>query len=229
MPGHRELPDYRELTEPALLAACAEGDGEAFGEAARRYQDRLWALALRTLGDREEAADALQDGLLNAYRAVLAGRFRGDSALPTWLHRVVVNACLDRVRRRQARPVVAERTQADAEAVPDPRAGTDAASEVADRLDVASALASLPLEQRVALVLVDMQGLPVREAALVLGVAEGTVKSRCARGRARLLPLLAPGRRDGTGGSTGSSHSPRPSTFEPESHGQRTGGRACES
>ena len=192
-------------TDAELQAACVAGDTHAFEEALRRHQDRLWAVALRTLGDPEEAADALQDALVSAYRAVAAGSFRGDAALTTWLHRVVVNACLSRVRRRQARPIAADAAANAVELVPDPRDDVEASL---DRLDVAAALATLPLEQRVALVLVDMQGLPVRDAALVLGVAEGTVKSRCARGRARLLPLLAPGRTASQGRAARAQGSP---------------------
>ena len=67
-----------------------------------RHRDRLWAVAIRTLGDPEEAADALQDAMISAFRR--ASSFRGDSAVTTWLHRIVVNACLDRLRRRAARP-----------------------------------------------------------------------------------------------------------------------------
>src|SRR6266540_5831348 len=91
-------------SDHALLRAHLAGDRNAFNQLIRRHRDRLWAVALRTLGDREEAADALQDALLSAYRA--AGRFRGDAAVTTWLHRIVVNACLDRARRRQSRPTV---------------------------------------------------------------------------------------------------------------------------
>jgi RNA polymerase sigma-70 factor (ECF subfamily) len=163
----------------ALLRAHAAGDRQAFAELVRRHQDRLWAVALRTLGDREDAADALQEALISAYRS--AHRFRGDSAVTTWLHRIVVNACLDRVRRRAARPTV-------------PLAGTEprpvAPVDSDTALDVRAALSRLPVEQRAALVLVDVQGYSVAEAATVLGVAEGTVKSRCARGRARLAALL---------------------------------------
>ena len=163
----------------ALLRAHAAADRDAFAELVRRHRDRLWAVALRTLGDREEAADALQDALISAYRS--AHRFRGESAVTTWLHRIVVNACLDRVRRRAARPTVA---LADTEPAPAPAVDSDTA------LDVRSALAKLPVEQRTALVLVDVQGYSVAEAARILDVAEGTVKSRCARGRARLAALL---------------------------------------
>jgi RNA polymerase sigma-70 factor, ECF subfamily len=162
-----------------LLRAHAGGDRDAFGELFRRHRDRLWAVALRTLGDPEDAADALQEALIAAMRG--AGGFRGDAAVSSWLHRIVVNACVDRVRRRQARPTVPLADDADS---PARAADPDLA------LDIRSALATLPEEQRLALVLVDMAGYPVADAAAVLGVAEGTVKSRCARGRARLAVRL---------------------------------------
>jgi RNA polymerase sigma-70 factor, ECF subfamily len=172
-----------DVRDRALLAAHLDGDGEAFGRLVAEHQGRLWAVALRTLGDREEAADALQDALLSAYRS--AGTYRGEAKVTTWLHRVVVNACLDRVRRRAVRPTV-----------PLPASGEEPASPRDDMsaretaLDVESALAALPVEQRAAIVLVDLQGLPVEEAARALGVPVGTVKSRCSRGRARLAVSL---------------------------------------
>jgi len=165
-----------------LLRAHVAGDRDAFGELVRRHRDRLWAVALRTLGDREEAADALQDALLSAYRA--AERFRGESAVTTWLHRIVVNACLDRARRRQVRPAIG---------LPELPPGREPVAVEPDRdtaREVWAGLAQLPAEQRVPLVLLDMQGYSVAEIAEILGVAEGTVKSRCARGRARLAVLL---------------------------------------
>ncbi|GGM10040.1 RNA polymerase sigma factor SigM [Dactylosporangium sucinum] len=165
--------------DTSLLRAHAAGDPNAFGEIVRRHRDRLWAVALRTTGDREEAADALQDALLSALRA--ANNFRGDSAVTTWLHRIVVNACLDRMRRRQARPTV---PLPETDVTPAPAADRDTA------MDVRKALQELPAEQRAALVLVDVQGYAVAEAAVILGVAEGTIKSRCARGRARMALLL---------------------------------------
>jgi RNA polymerase sigma-70 factor (ECF subfamily) len=175
--------DEADTADRALLAACAGGDSAAFGELAARHQGRLWAVALRTLGDREEAADALQDAMLSAYRN--AASFRGDARVTTWLHRIVVNACLDRVRRRAARPTV---PLPDTPHEPADRTDALGARELA--VDVAAALATLPVEQRVAIVLVDLQGLPVEEAARVLGVPPGTVKSRCSRGRARLALQL---------------------------------------
>jgi RNA polymerase sigma-70 factor, ECF subfamily len=163
------------------------GDPDAFGILFTRHRDRLWAVAVRTLGDADDAADALQDAMISAFRG--AGGFRGDSAVTTWLHRIVVNACLDLLRRRAARPatsgLAAEALDAVAAGQGPAQADTDTS------LDVTAALRTLSPEQRAALVLVDMLGYPVADAAAVLGVSEGTVKSRCSRGRARLLPRLA--------------------------------------
>ncbi len=171
-------------TDRELLARHVAGDPDAFSEVVRRHQQRLWAVALRTLADPDEAADALQDALLAAFRR--ADTYRGEAAVTTWLHRIVVNACLDRMRRRSVRATVP--------LPPDDAGPATIRDDIADRertLDVAAALATLPADQRLALVLVDVQGYPVAEAAAILDVPTGTVKSRCARGRARLLPLLA--------------------------------------
>jgi RNA polymerase sigma-70 factor (ECF subfamily) len=178
-----------------LLRMQVEGDPDAFGALFRRHRDQLWAVAIRTLRDPEEAADALQDAMVSALRRAAA--FRGDSAVMTWLHRIVVNACLDRMRQRAARPASRGHdddtldTLAASGRLSDPSGTTDTA------LDVRTALGRLVPEQQAALVLVDMLGYPIADAAEVLGVSEGTVKSRAARGRARLLPRLAhlrPGR-----------------------------------
>ena len=168
-----------------LLAAHVAGDPDAFGTLVGHHRDRLWAVALRTLGDREEAADALQDALLSAYRA--AGGYRGEARVTTWLHRVVVNACLDRVRRRQARPTVPMPEQGSAS---EPVDRTDALAARETALEIEAALAELPVEQRCAIMLVDVHGMPVDDVAAVLGVPAGTVKSRCSRGRARLALSL---------------------------------------
>lgn len=169
-----------------LLSRHAEGDPHAFAELVHRHRDRMWAVALRTLGDQEEAADALQDAFLSAFRA--AGRFRGDAAVTTWLHRIVVNACLDRLRRKSIRPVVSMADDAAFDAIAPKRPDPAMARETA--LDVTAALQHLPFEQRAALILVDMMGYSVEDAAQILEVPAGTIKSRCARGRARLAPLL---------------------------------------
>lgn len=184
----------------ALMAAHVAGDPDAFATLVRRHQDRLWAVVLRTTGNREDAADALQEALVAAYRR--AGSYRGDAAVTTWLHRVVVNACLDRLRaatRRCADPLpedLAERTHlgtaADVSRPGQHDDGDPATAAVAaeERRQVLAALEQLPAPQRAAIVLVDLEGLGVAETAEVLGCAPGTVKSRCARGRATLAGLL---------------------------------------
>ena len=167
-----------------LLRAHADGDPYAFEVLVRRHRDRMWAVALRTLRDPEEAADAVQDALISAYRA--AGSFRAESAVTTWLHRIVVNACLDRIRRRQARPTSPLPEEG-------PREPADAHDRMAERdtaMAVEDALAQLPVEQRAAITLVDIEGYSVADSAVMLGVAEGTIKSRCARGRAKLAVTL---------------------------------------
>lgn len=165
------------------------GDPDAFGVLFQRHRDRLWAVAIRTLGDPEEAADALQDAMIAAFRR--ASSFRGDSAVTTWLHRIVVNAALDRMRRRASRPTASGQDDDALDALAttgqplsDPSGKSDTA------MDVTAALRRLVPEQQAALVLVDMLGYSIADAAEVLGVSEGTVKSRAARGRARLLPRL---------------------------------------
>ncbi|MEV7356036.1 RNA polymerase sigma factor SigM [Kitasatospora sp. NPDC091276] len=185
--------------DAALLARHVAGDPDAFGLLVNRHRDRLWAVALRTLGDREEAADALQDALVSAFRA--APGFQGRSAVTTWLHRIVVNACLDRARRsatRRTTPLDEDPRRLDTlVGAAEPADSPVVRAEV--QRELAAALAELPAEQRAALVLVDMQGYPVAEAAELLGVPVGTVKSRCARGRARLLPLVRHLRESGGG------------------------------
>ncbi|MFN8170907.1 MAG: RNA polymerase sigma factor SigM [Candidatus Nanopelagicales bacterium] len=178
-----------DVSDAELLAAHVAGDPHAFETLVRRHRDRLWAVALRTTKDPEEASDALQDALISAYRR--ADQFRGDSAVTTWLHRIVVNASLDRLRRRAARP--AGTLPDDDETLP----GRVVADPV-DHLDrretqlvVLEALAELPEEQRAAVILVDVEGWSVEEAARMLGCPAGTVKSRCFRGRAKLATRLA--------------------------------------
>jgi RNA polymerase sigma-70 factor (ECF subfamily) len=187
------------LTDRELMARHVDGDADAFGELFRRHRDRLWAVALRTLGNPDDAADALQDAMVSAFRR--AASYRGEAAVTTWLHRVVVNACLDRVRREAVRATdpLPEGDHSD-------RLGAqrDDIAVHQQGLDVAAALATLPYEQRASLVLVDMEGYSVDEAAAMLGVASGTIKSRCARGRAKLLPLVAHLRGDGGPEPTGS-------------------------
>lgn len=175
-------------SDAGLLDAHLAGDPDAFGELVRRHRDVLWAVALRTTGNPSDAEDALQEALISALRSV--ERFERRSAVRTWLYRIVVNASLDRLRRNAARPSTSLEGH-------DPVHPVDDAARVADRLDVMSALQQLSPGQRAAVVLVHVEGMSVAEAAEVLDLPEGTVKSRCSRGRAQLAQLLGSGNPEG--------------------------------
>ena len=208
-PGADAPVDDREL-----MALHLAGDPGAFSELVRRHQHKLWSVALRMLRDPDAAADAVQDALLSAYRR--ADSYRGDAAVSTWLYRVVVNACLDRIRRERARPT---------SPLPEvePSTGVDDQQRAVDRLTVEWALAQIPEPQRAAILLVDLQELQVAEAAEILAVPPGTVKSRCSRGRAALAQLLLDrsggGRNRSEPGSvqarTDHARTGRPSTRQP--------------
>ncbi len=194
----RLLPDdLPGLSDAELLGAHSAGDPDAFGILFTRHRDRLWAVALRTTGNPEDAADALQEALISAFRR--ADAFRGDAQVTTWLHRIVVNASLDRLRRNKVRAAQPLPDDLDEYAgrgavLASPGTTLDPATAAVcsdQRSVVHAALAALPADQRAALVLVDMEGYPVHEAARILGCPTGTVKSRCARGRHRLAVLLA--------------------------------------
>jgi len=172
----------RERTDEELLAAHVAGDRFAFEELFNRYQPQLYRLARITTRCPDDARDALQDAMLSAHCG--APKFRHDCSVSSWLYRIVVNACLDRLRRHKARPTTPLETLASAGAVGDPAPGVDTA------VVIERALMRLPIEQRAAIVAVDMQGFSVAEAARMLGVPEGTVKSRRARARSKLVTTL---------------------------------------
>ena len=184
------LPDaLDQVSDADLLAQHVAGDERAFEELFTRHRERLWAVALRTMRNPDEAADALQDAMISAFRR--ADTFRGQAAVTTWLHRIVVNACLDRMRRNKVRATQALPENPDHDLkLAEVGDLQDEISQQETASDVAQALGAINADQRAALVLVDMQGYSVEEAAVILGCAPGTVKSRCSRGRARLAPLL---------------------------------------
>lgn len=174
-PGHSGRGDAE------LLAAHAAGDRYAFEELFSRHRNRLHRLARRTSNCPEDADDALQDAMLSVHRRAVS--FRHDAAVTSWLHRIVVNACLDRMRRNKTQSTVP--LDAEIGAIPDRSAQVETA------VMVRRALLLLPAEQRAAVVVVHMHGYSIADAARRFGVAEGTVKSRCARGRTRLAALLS--------------------------------------
>jgi RNA polymerase sigma-70 factor, ECF subfamily len=165
-----------------LLAAHIAGDRYAFAELIGRHHRHLHRLARRTTCCAQDADDALQDAMLAAHRG--APSFRHDAAVGSWLHRIVVNACLDRLRRARLHPTTPLEQDGGTIAV------ADRTSQVETAMVVRRALMRLPVDQRAAILAVDMLGFSVADAAARLGVPEGTVKSRCARARARLTVLL---------------------------------------
>jgi RNA polymerase sigma-70 factor, ECF subfamily len=182
-------PEDDSVRDAELLRAHVAGDSNAFAVLVKRHQDRMWAIAVRIMRNPEDAADALQDAYIAAFRR--AGSYRGDARVTSWLHRVVVNACLDRLRVMRVRETAPLPENLDRWSRLGSTMTKDPVEIKEQRSLVTAALGTLNADQRAALVLVDMEGYSVEEAAEILGCAPGTVKSRCARGRARLLPLLS--------------------------------------
>jgi RNA polymerase sigma-70 factor (ECF subfamily) len=163
-----------------LLVAHVAGDRRAFAELFGRHRAQLYRLARRRSQTAEDADDALQEAMLSAHRA--AGAFRHDAAVGSWLHRIVLNACSDRLRRKGFHTAVL---------TDDCCSPTDQISHAETEIVVRQALSRLPAGQRAAVVAIDMYGYSVTDTATLLGIAEGTVKSRCARARARLAVQLS--------------------------------------
>ncbi|WP_084535287.1 RNA polymerase sigma factor SigM [Nocardia yamanashiensis] len=180
----RSRPPVTETSDRDLLAAHAHGERHAFAELLRRHRDHLWQTALRASYSPEDADDCLQEAMLSAHRG--ARNFRGDSEVSSWLHRIVLNACVDRIRRNKLR-----RTEPLLDDSPyEPAYPRDDFAALDATLLLDDALFRLPAEQRTVLVLVELENYSVADTAALLGIPEGTVKSRCARGRRRLVEHL---------------------------------------
>ena len=167
-----------------LIDRYLAGDVEAFNELMDAHEDRVFAICLRMLQDREAALDATQDTFLTVFRK--ADRYKAQAAFSTWLYRVAVNTCYDHLRRRK-------RKQADPlpETHDPPDVGsTDLYEAIEVRPDIESALADLSPEFRAAVVLVDLQGMSLEQASDTLDVPTGTVKSRLFRARRQLAVSL---------------------------------------
>jgi len=175
-----------------LVALTQEGDLAAFNTLVETYRGQVYNLCWRMLGLREAAEDATQEAFLSAYRNIR--RFRGPS-FRAWLLRIAANTATDELRRRHRRPQVSLEapisTSETALDLPDPSAGPE---ECALRLEqtrcLQAALLTLPLDQRLSVILSDVQGLSYEEVGQAMGSSLGTVKSRISRGRARLRRYL---------------------------------------
>ena len=185
--------------EASLVAQLRAGDEAAFEQVVRAYGGRLLAVARRIVGSEEDARDAVQDAFMNAFKSL--DRFEGNAKLSTWLHRIVVNAALMRLRTRKRKPEQSietmlpsfvddghheERFQSWDEPV-------DKLMERAEnRALVRKQIDALPEGYRTVLVLRDIEGLDTEETAKVLGLSVNATKIRLHRARQALRTLLAP-------------------------------------
>jgi RNA polymerase sigma-70 factor (ECF subfamily) len=181
------------MDEKALIDAARQGDVGSFNQLVLSYQSMVYNFAYRILGDRHAAADATQDAFISAFKAI--GKFRGG-AFKAWLLRIVTNACYDQLRRKQRQPS----TSLDALLVLEPAPtqsltdSRESPEEYTVRQDLSRAIQvgieTLPPEQRITLVLADVQGFSYQEIAGVTGVSLGTVKSRLSRARGKMRDFL---------------------------------------
>lgn len=178
--------------EPELISRSRDGDLDAFNALVERYQRPLYNLCLRMLAAPEAAEDATQDAFIHAFRSI--NTFRGGS-FRAWLFRIGANACYDEMRRRRSRPAVSLDEPHGEENQPIDVADTaPVPAEHLERKELAEALqdalSRLPADQRLAIVLADVQGLDYSEIAVAMDCSLGTVKSRISRGRQRLRIIL---------------------------------------
>jgi RNA polymerase sigma-70 factor, ECF subfamily len=167
-----------------LVARCRAGEVEAFETLYREHASRLYTLACRMAGSREDGEDLLQEIFLQAYRKL--GSFKGDSSIGTWLYRLALNHCLDYVRSRRAKMnKLTETLDADTSFEPTARRDTPIA-----RMDLERAVERLPEGCREAFVLHDVEGFDHKEVADLLGIAEGTSKSQVFKARLKLRGFL---------------------------------------
>ena len=182
--------DFERARDKALVEVALGGNLDAFNQLVEFHQDHLFGVAFRVVGDRETAADAVQEAFLSAYRNL--SRFRGDS-FRSWLTRITVNAATDVLRSRKRRPAdpypewedEAWQPPADESDGPEQRALVRQRSRT-----IAEALTHISEDQRIAIVLFDVEGYDYQEIAEMTGVSLGTVKSRIHRGRLALRDLL---------------------------------------
>lgn len=186
-------------TSEEVLKAAQRGEVAAFNGLVQTYQRQMFNVCYRTLGHADDAADATQDALLSAFRGLKT--FNGPPAgLRGWLLKIAVNACYDQLRKRQRRPTESldalasadpDQSISAAERVPDPAPGPEQHSLTAETArHIQDAIDRLPPDQRLTVILCDVQGLSYDEAAQIMAVELGTVKSRLSRARGQLRVLL---------------------------------------
>lgn len=177
------------------MTAAQAGDRGALDQLLRRHYDRMHAVCRRITGNEADAADAAQEAMIAVVRGL--ARFDGRSAFGTWVYRIATNASLDELRRRRRRPQLAGRDRGSDDgsdwAEPIDHDGELRIDHIADRFEITAALAELPEDFRVSVVLRDVADLDYSEIAEILDVPVGTVKSRIARGRAQVAATISRG------------------------------------
>lgn len=189
------------MEEQYLLERAKQGDYDAFMQLIEPHEKRLYNLALRITGSREDAEDVLQDTLLSALEHL--HDFRGDAAFGTWLYRIAMHNAFRILRRRRGgesvslEELIAERTEEDDEAIPHPefiaewRDPAEVAEQNELRRILEEAIQQLPENYRAVFILRDVEGLSTREVADILGITEGNVKVRLLRARLKLREILS--------------------------------------
>lgn len=174
-----------------LLRRACKGDVQAFEELMQSHESRIYAIALRMMGNREDAQDCAQEAMVRIYRAM--GSFKGQSALATWIYRITMNTCLDELRRRKARKVTSLDSLVDNGWSPTDTGDTpeEHGLRVEKQNALNRAIQSLPDDMRAAIILRDVKGYSYDEIASILGANVGTIKSRISRGREKLREILS--------------------------------------
>ncbi|MEN6462265.1 MAG: sigma-70 family RNA polymerase sigma factor [Syntrophomonas sp.] len=186
------------FSDAELVKKCLQGDTQAFEELVTRYQDKIYALSFRYMGNEDDAYDMAQESFIKAYRSMRS--FKGDAGFGTWLYRITTNVCLDELRHRKRRLVPLSLDEPLAI-----RDGDEVEKEVADPSPTAdilyeqkefshyiqSILSQIKTEHRAAIILRDMMELTYEEIAEVLNCSVGTVKSRLSRARNALRKKLS--------------------------------------
>ena len=183
------------MNEEILIQAAQEGDLDAFNQLILRYQNLLFSIALRILGDEDTAADALQEALLSSFRKI--HMFRGGS-LRSWMARIVINACYDELRRQRRQPTLQlEQVDAEGDVIEPDYWMMDGAASLEDQYEsteleraIQTCLNVLPPDYRTVFVLVDVECMSYEEAAEAVHVPVGTVKSRLSRARMQMRKAL---------------------------------------
>ena len=184
--GHRLVPQQVEddavfEPDPAVVRAARAGDESAFEELVRAYQADVWRLSLHLVRDETLADDVTQDAFVRAFRFLK--RYRGESKFSTWLLSIAHNCAVDEIRRAGRRKRTQELLHAQRQTEPDDPGAS---------LEIRDAIESLPLDLRSAMLLIDVFGLPYRDAGRILKLPEGTVKSRVHRARVFVAEILEP-------------------------------------